>query len=173
MKAAALLALLTLTLALPAPSAAIEPSIPQTSPNESAIRAARAENNAALAARDPARLARAYAPGYTFIRGFGGEIGQGPDAPARLLGASDWRDPYFLHYLRTPAAIEFASDGQRAAESGTWEAQWSDPAPVKRRTGRYLAVWVPTAAGWKLRSETFVALGCEGWGCNTPPPEHR
>ena len=133
--------------------------------DEAAIRSLRAENNAALAARDGTRLARAYAPGYVFIRGYSGEVGRDADSVARTLAATDWRDPTFVGYVRVPARVEIASDRKRAAESGRWTGTWRAPAPVTRRTGEYLAVWVPTPDGWRLRSETFVALGCEGPGC--------
>jgi hypothetical protein len=133
--------------------------------DEAQIRALRSENNAAMLARDQARLSRAYAPGYAFIRGFSGAIGQGPDASARSLAVTDWRDPAFVTYSRTPSRIALASDGKRAAEWGNWVGEWRAPAPVTRRTGEYLAVWVPTREGWRLRSETFVALGCVGVGC--------
>ncbi len=155
MRRAALLALLLLA-AAPGPDDAAQ------------IRDLRAENNAALAARDPARIAAAYAPGYTLLRGVSGAVGQGADAPATMLAASDWRDLTFIAYTRTPGRIEIADDRQRAAEWGHWTGTWRAPAPVTARGGEYLAVWVPTAQGWRLRSETFVALDCTGVGCTMP-----
>ena len=133
------------------------------------IRALRAENNAAILARDPVRIACAYAPGYLYVRGVSGAMGQGADAAAHSLATSDWLDPTFVTYTRTPDRIEVASDGQRAAEWGRWTGQWRAPAPVTARTGEYLAVWVPTKDGWRLRSESFVALGCDGPGCSGTP----
>lgn len=132
---------------------------------EAQIRAVRAENNAALARHDTVAERRAYVPGYTLIRGFAGTVVEGADRVAADLEATDLKDPTYIAYHRTPDRIRIASDGQRAAEWGHWEGRWRAPARVTRRSGEYLAVWVPTHDGWRLRSESFVALGCEGPGC--------
>jgi len=31
-----------------------------------------------------------------------------------------------------------------------------------RKTGLYLAVWIPVGETWRLKSETFVTLSCTG-----------
>ena len=131
----------------------------------SEIRRLRSENNLAIAHRDGAAMKRAYLPSYKLIRGFGGELLQGPDNLLAELASTDWNDPQHITYRRTPDRIVIASDGRRASETGHWEGLWRSGAPVTRRTGEYLAVWVPTPQGWRLRSESYVALGCEGRGC--------
>lgn len=133
--------------------------------DEAAIRTLRAGNNAAILKRDAAAMQAAYAADYTLIRGYAGTVVHGGPGLVQEWTATDWKDPLFITYARTPTRVEISSDGRRAGEWGTWEGRWKPGAPVLRRTGEYLAVWIATPAGWRLRSESFVALGCEGPGC--------
>jgi hypothetical protein len=43
-------------------------------------------------------------------------------------------------------------------ERGQWVAQYRGDKGRPRVSGDYLAVWVPSPQGWRLRSETFVTL---------------
>ena len=117
------------------------------------IKAARAAYNAAIAARDVAGVRAALGDGYVGIAGTGGEAIIGADAMADYF-ARAFKTPGFLGFLRTPEEVKLANPPLRAMERG----RWSGGSVNGRFSGEYLAVWVPTPTGWKLRSETFVTL---------------
>jgi hypothetical protein len=56
--------------------------------------------------------------------------------------------------VRTPDVVTRADPPLRAMERGRWQGG----SVSGRVSGAYLAVWVATPQGWKLRSETFVTL---------------
>lgn len=117
------------------------------------IKAARAAYNAAIAARDAAGVRAALGDGYVGIAGTSGEAIIGADAMADYF-AGAFRTPGFLGFVRTPDMVTIANPPERALERGHWQG-----GSLKARfSGEYLAVWVPTPKGWKLRSETFVTL---------------
>jgi ketosteroid isomerase-like protein len=136
------LAALLMIMAAPAAAGAIED-----------IKAARAAYNAAIAARDVAGVRAALGDGYVGIAGTGGEAIIGADAMADYF-ARAFRTPGFLGFVRTPDAVTLADPPLRAMERGRWQGG----SVSGRVSGEYLAVWVPTSQGWKLRSETFVTL---------------
>ncbi|MEI6486524.1 MAG: DUF4440 domain-containing protein [Sphingomonadales bacterium] len=118
------------------------------------IRAARAAYNAAIAARDVAGVRAAFDDAYVGIAGSTGEAIVGPDAMADYF-ARAFKTPGFLGFVRTPDVVTIASPAERAMERG----HWSGGSTKGRLQGEYLAMWVPTPKGWKLRSESFVTLG--------------
>ncbi|WP_353217466.1 nuclear transport factor 2 family protein [Sandarakinorhabdus sp.] len=118
------------------------------------IKAARAAYNSAIAARDVAGVRAAFGDDYIGIAGSGGERIIGGDAMADYF-ARAFKTPGFLGFVRTPDMVSVAVPPMRAMERG----HWSGGSVAGRLTGEYLAVWVPTPQGWKLRSETFVTLG--------------
>lgn len=117
------------------------------------ITAARAAYNAAIAARDAAGVRAALGEGYVGIAGTGGEAIIGADAMTDYFARS-FKVPGFLGFVRTPDGVTVATPPLRAMERG----HWSGGSLSARFSGEYLAVWVPTPQGWKLRSETFVTL---------------
>jgi ketosteroid isomerase-like protein len=121
--------------------------------NEADIRAARARYNAAIAAHDTVTIRATFVDDYKGIAGSGGELVAGGDAMAAYF-ASAFRNPDFLGFVRSPDVITIATPPDRAMERGHWHGGTRN-ATLK---GEYLAVWVPTATGWKLRSESFVTL---------------
>jgi ketosteroid isomerase-like protein len=118
------------------------------------IRAARAANNAAIAAHDAAAMRPAYTDDYTAITGSFGAVMRGGDAVGARMAAGVFADPKFVTYERIPDVITIATPRDRAMERGHWVGRWIDAT----LTGEYLAVWVPVGTGWKLRSESFVTL---------------
>ncbi|WP_310498806.1 DUF4440 domain-containing protein [Sandarakinorhabdus sp.] len=127
------------------------------------IKAARAAYNAAIAARDVAGVRAALGSDYIGIAGSGGETIIGADAMADYFARS-FKTPGFLGFVRTPDMVTVAAPAERAMERG----RWSGGSLSGRLSGEYLAVWVPTANGWKLRSETFVTLA-RGAAMGAPP----
>ncbi len=118
------------------------------------IRAARAAYNAAIARRDVAGIRAVLGDDYIGIAGSGGERIESADAMADYF-ARAFRTTGFLGFVRTPEVVMVADPPARAMERG----HWSGGSVTGRLRGEYLAIWVPTPAGWRLRSETFVTLG--------------
>ncbi len=126
------------------------------------VRALRAESNSAIAAHDAGRLRPLLDDAYHGIQGTTGDLDSGGEATARSYGNEEFKDPTFVTYRRTPSSIKIAESGKRIAENGRWEGVWRKSAGVMRKTGVYLAVWVPVGDSWRLRSESFVTLSCRG-----------
>jgi ketosteroid isomerase-like protein len=122
-----------------------------------AIRAARERYNAAIANRDVAGVRAAFTDDYKGIAGTNGDLVTGGDAMAAFFERA-FKTPGFITYIRTPAVITVAASAERAMERGHWVGRSLSGTTEIRNEGEYLAVWVPVAGGWKLRSETFVTL---------------
>lgn len=129
-------------------------SAPAAADDVADIRAARAAYNAAIAAHDVAGVRAAFINGYTGIAGSGGEVISGATAMVDYF-ATAFRNAEFAGFVRTPEVITIAATRDRAMERG----RWSGGSHTSTLSGEYLAVWVPTAKGWRLRSESFVTLG--------------
>ena len=151
------IALTVNTLAATSPPAA-EP------PAAAAIRARRAESNAAVAAHDFAAMKRHYLPDFTILPGSRGTPSNVAAFEARL--AETFAEPSFVSYVRTPVTITIGASGKRAAEVGTWVGTWHFPDGERRLTGVYQAMWLPTPDGWRLQNESFVSLVCTGPRCD-------
>ncbi len=128
----------------------------------SIVRAQRAEYNAAIAAHDTARLRTFLVDDYHLISGSSGNVDNGGDAATRGYADEEFKDPTFVTYRRTPTSIVAAVSGKRIAETGRFEGRWKKPDGTMRKTGIYLAMWVPAAGTWYLKSEAFVTLACTG-----------
>jgi hypothetical protein len=128
----------------------------------SVVRAQRAESNAAIAAHDAVRLRKLFDDDYHAILGSTGNIDSGGDAATRGYADEEFKDQTFVTYRRTPTSIVIAASGKRNAETGRFEGVWKKPDGTMRKTGVYLAMWIPSAGSWRLKSEAFVTLGCTG-----------
>ncbi len=125
--------------------------------DSAAIRAARAAYNAAIIAHDVAGVRAAFGDDYKGLAGSGGELISGGDAMAAYF-ANAFKNPAFISFVRTPDVITIAAPADRAMERGHWLGRSRTANGEAQLHGEYLAVWVPTAKGWRLRSETFVTL---------------
>ncbi|MGA2189004.1 MAG: nuclear transport factor 2 family protein [Steroidobacteraceae bacterium] len=128
----------------------------------SIVRAQRAEYNAAISARDAVRLRTFLVDDYHLIMGSSGDVDSGGDAATRGYVDEEFKDPTFVTYRRTPTSIVIAASGKRIAETGHFEGIWRKPDGTMRKTGIYLAMWIPSAGTWRLKSEAFVTLACTG-----------
>lgn len=126
------------------------------------IRVLRAQSNAAIAAHDAAALRLLLADDYYGISGTRGTLDSGAAATAQSYAEDEFRDGTFVAYERSPQRIVIARSGHRAAESGRWVGIWHKPDGTMRKTGIYLAMWLPVGDSWRLKSESFVALDCTG-----------
>jgi ketosteroid isomerase-like protein len=122
------------------------------------IRAARASYNAAILDRDAATIGTMFGPGYKGLAGSGGELIDGGPAMTAYF-ANVFKNPAFITFDRTPEVITIADGRERAMERGSWIGRsLTQDGDEAQLVGEYLAVWVPSPAGWKLRSESFVTL---------------
>lgn len=132
-------------------------------PDEAAIRALRAESNAAIADHDvPGILASMRRD--VRIAGSSGRFLDGHDAVAEAFSTqfADFDDAL---YVRTPESVRLAASGDTAAELGNWVGSWTTVAGPRRFGGQYSAHWRKTDGEWRIHSELFVPLFCEGAGC--------
>ena len=127
------------------------------------IRHARSQYNAAIARHDVAAIVSFLDDEYQITTSLG-QLSQGRDGES-----ASWSDIIAdredLLYVRTPESIEVSSDYPLAAETGTWLGTWSTADGPVRTGGRYAAMWRLVDGDWKVRSELFVALFCEGAEC--------
>jgi hypothetical protein len=126
------------------------------------VRAQRTESNVAIAAHDAVRLRKLFDDDYHGIRGTSGDLDSGGDATTSGYANEEFKDPTFVTYRRTPTSIVTARSGKRVAEAGHWEGIWRKSDGTMRKTGVYLAMWIPSAGNWRLKSEAFVTLACTG-----------
>lgn len=131
---------------------------------EDQIRSLRAQSNAAIARHDVEGVVSLFDAEYQVTAGSGvlyHDRAADPERWAETFARAD-----DLVFVRTPESVEASSAGDRAAEVGVWSGSWSTADGVRSTGGRYAAHWVLTNGQWKLRSELFVALRCEGAGCS-------
>jgi Domain of unknown function (DUF4440) len=126
------------------------------------VRVQRAESNAAIKAHDAVRLRKVLDDDYHGIQGTSGDLDSGGEATARSYADEEFKDPTFVTYRRTPTSIINAQSGKRVAEEGHWEGIWRKSDGTMRKTGVYLAMWIPSGGTWRLKSEAFVTLACTG-----------
>lgn len=127
------------------------------------IREARAESNEAIARHDVEGIVSFFDKEYQITTSLG-QLSQDVTGEA-----DDWRaliaSRENLLYVRTPESIEVSKDYPLAAEMGTWVGTWSTSQGPVRTGGRYTAMWRKIDDAWKIRSELFVALYCDGTSC--------
>lgn len=120
---------------------------------EAAIRARRKLTNRIIADHQAARLRPFFAKDAAVTVGGGGVL-LGAEAVI-VAFASQFREPGFIAYERTPQSVEVAADGARAAEAGGWVGCWMGRAPM---SGRYLAAWRRAGGLWVIEQELYVTL---------------
>jgi ketosteroid isomerase-like protein len=136
---------------------ALVAAMPVVADDAADIRAARARYNAAIAGHDVAGVRAMFVDDYKGLAGSGGELIAGGDAMAAYF-AKAFRTPGFGGFVRTPDVVTIADPPDRAMERGRWQGRSIAAAAETQLEGEYLAVWVPTPTGWRLRSESFVTL---------------
>ena len=136
--------------------------------DESAIRAARAQSNRAIAVHDTEGVVRLMLPEYVGVSS-GNSRTIGRDA-ARANFAQLFASRPALVFVRTPRAITVNRAWGQAGESGRWTGTWSGPDGPIRVSGDYFAKWRKLGARWLLLTETFVQMTCAGGRyCKAPP----
>jgi uncharacterized protein (TIGR02246 family) len=136
---------------------------PEHAADAAAIRALRATSNRAIADHDLARFTPVFADDALFVWS-NGSTAIGKAALAQFF-ASDFADPAFDRYVRTPQRVSVAANGVRAVEHGTWTALKHNAEGQTRYGGDYAAHWVRKDGAWRIQGELYVKLRCEGSLC--------
>jgi hypothetical protein len=116
---------------------------------QDAIRARRRLTNRLIAAREAQRLRPFFLADARLITGDGGLI-LGAEAIVEAF-ATQFGEPGFVAYVRTPDTVELDGEGARAAETGRWTGGGV--------SGAYMAAWRKVTGQWVIESELFVTLG--------------
>lgn len=141
---------------------AVESAAGQTPADD--IRSVRSQSNAAIARHDAEGVVASLDAEYQIT------VGSGKLFHGKAGEIEGWREEFAesadLVYVRTPETVEVSSSGKRAAEIGVWLGTWTDADGAHRAAGRYAAHWSKASGSWKIRSELFVTLSCDGVGCS-------
>ena len=129
-------------------------------PSAAEVRAVRTRSNAAIAAHDIDGFTATLLPEVVVTTGAGGLL-VGRDSVRASLARS-FADPMFVTYVRTTDRVDVSGFRPLAAEHGHWTGHWRTANVDEEISGTYLAMWRRTDAGWRVRSELFVALVCRG-----------
>lgn len=147
-----------MTCALMSGLAALAGVLPAQAASEAdQIRATRAASNAGIAAHE-SKAATSHLVEDARILGSGGSTLDGVPA-MRTAFEQNFADPVFVTYVRSPVTVEIY--GKVAAETGRWRGVWKG----REVSGRYLARWEVTPAGWRAKSETYIPTACKGPAC--------
>lgn len=138
-------------------------AISQVRTDEEQIRNVRAASNAAIARQDAEAIVSFLDSEYQITTSLG-QMFQGREGEVDTWNGL-FRDRPDVVYVRTPETIAVSADYPLAAESGTWIGTWTAARGLVRTGGTYKAMWRNADGEWKIRSELFVALFCEGDGC--------
>lgn len=127
------------------------------------IRRLRHQSNQAIARHDVDGVVSLFDEEYQIT------VGSGALFHDRGAEAEAWAEEFArsddLVYVRSAETVEVSSSGTRAAEIGVWSGSWTTTEGPRASGGRYAAHWRLVEGSWKLRSELFVTLYCEGPGC--------
>jgi hypothetical protein len=128
--------------------------------DEDSIRSVRNLSNTAIRNRDIDSLRGTWLPNLHVTTSIGIVISSAEEM-AQLFTES-FSDPNFIAYDRTPIEVKLSPGQTYAAERGKWIGSWKNGSGEMSIEGIYLAQWHKVEAGWRIRSELFVALSCDG-----------
>ncbi len=131
--------------------------------DESALRAARAAQNRAIASGDLDRAATFWTEDVTVRRALGQPL-SGREAARKALEPPAAPATHLI-YQRLAKDVEVSAKWPLAFETGVWEGHLDTITGPVVIGGRYSAQWVKRGDHWLIRSEVFVALTCSGVGC--------
>jgi ketosteroid isomerase-like protein len=125
-----------------------------------AIELQRQASNAALAARDVEKFVSFFDDDYIITYGSGLKT-LSLDAENKSLKKL-FEDHADVNYVRSPTDIHLSKALPIAMENGTWVGGQTLETTYR---GRYSAAWRKTDDIWKIHSELFVTLECDGKSC--------
>jgi len=139
--------------------------------DEAAIRLARQTQTRAIADGDLDTVASYWTDDVTIRRGLGHPVAGIAAARAMLDATNADAAGGKLIYQREAVTVEVSTCWPLAYEEGRWAGYAGDVSTAPVVVGRYAAQWVKRHAGWRIRSEVFVALdgAVEGGGVHALP----
>lgn len=140
----------------------------QQSRDEQLIREARARSNAAIAAHDPAAMARLWKDDVHVVRSTGAQV-TGREANQQRMAQQFAARPDTI-YVRQPSAVDVYLPWEMASERGEWTARWTEPDGTVDTAGTYMAQWRRVEGTWLIQAELYVPTRCSGSGsCSNRP----
>jgi ketosteroid isomerase-like protein len=135
---------------------------------EGLIREARARSNAAIAAKDPAAIARVWMEDVHVLSSTSAQTA------GRAVNQERFVDQFARRpdtvYVRTPVAIDVYPAWNVAAERGEWTGRWTEPDGALTIGGTYLVQWRKVDGQWLIQGELYVPTHCRGSKyCNQRP----
>ena len=127
------------------------------------VRAARAQQNEAIAARDLDRVASFWIDDVLVTAGLGFTL------RGRVAYRGAFAADSMIVYRREPEHVQVNAHWPIAWETGAWTGRRAGQSGPALLTGRYSAQWVKQNGRWLIRSELFVALDCSGVACAWGP----
>ena len=118
------------------------------------IRAARADQSAAIASGNFKDVANYWTDDITVRRAFGQSVSGVAEALAALTPDSEAP----LIYQREAISVEISQSCLLAFEEGRWSGHPGSAQTAPVIAGRYAAQWVKQNGRWLIRAEVFVAL---------------
>lgn len=128
--------------------------------DDKAIEAQRQASNEAMAEHDLDKFVSIFDTDYIITYG-SSKKALSLDAETKSLKAM-FDDYDKVKYVRTPKDIYISNTLPLAMENGTWIGGETLETTL---SGRYTAAWRKTNGIWKIHSELFVTLTCEGKNC--------
>jgi ketosteroid isomerase-like protein len=128
--------------------------------DERLIREARARSNAAIAAHDPAGIARAWMTDVHVVSSTSAQTAGRQANQQRMARQFEVRPDTI--YVRTPGAVEVFASWNVASERGEWIGRWTEPDGKVEIGGPYLAQWRKVDGRWFIQAELFVPAHCRG-----------
>ena len=133
--------------------------------DERAIRAARTDQNRAIAAGALDAAAAFWTDDVTVRRALGQPL-SGRAAARQALEPPAPPAPRLV-YQRLTREVDVSAQWPLAFETGTWDGHLGSATGPVVIGGRFSAQWVRRDGRWLIRSEVFVALTCSGVGCES------
>lgn len=128
--------------------------------DELLIREARARSNAAIAAHDPAAMAREWMPDVHVVSSTSAQVA-GREANRERMARQFANRPDTV-YVRRPATIEVYAPWSVASERGEWTGRWTEPDGALEIGGIYQAQWRKVDGRWLIQAELYVPTRCSG-----------
>ena len=128
-----------------------------------AIQTARMKSNEAIARHDVNAL-QSYLDEDFVITISTGAIERSRDEHGRSFAAHFDEYPDVI-YVRTPSEITLSEAYPLAIEHGTWVGSRTTENGKLENGGQYTAAWRKTDGVWRIYSELFVGLYCNGADC--------
>jgi uncharacterized protein (TIGR02246 family) len=128
--------------------------------DEEMIRAARARSNAAIAAHDPAAIARVWMEDVHVVSSTSTQTA-GRAANQQRMAQQFSNRPDTI-YVRRPTAIDVYAPWAVASERGEWAGTWTEPDGTFTIVGSYLVQWRKVDGQWLIQAELYVPTRCGG-----------